>query len=414
MKCLVGVDDTDSSSGCCTTYLGYRISVDLRDDLSVLGYPRLVRLNPNVPFKTRGNAAVCLPIETADPDRAFEAINAKVAQLSDIANGANSGLVFLDDTSRAPEFRELYLSALRGLVNVHRVRRFLAQTGTRSMTLGNGMGLVGAACSLAFDERDDHTYELIGYRKESAWGSRRSIDVSSVKQMDRMTFPATFNNFDYQKKRVLVAPHGPDPVFAGIRGETPQAVTSAYSMLRFEEELDGQMLYLSNQHTDAHIRSEVHWKAYSSGWAEGTVGDLSIGEGSHLYISLVSHDGAHPCAFYEPTGDLRRAAMLLEPGDKVRVSGGVRRPSSTHPKILNVEKLEVLSLSGKGRKLVRGVYISSPRANRHLTKPLARYMVGTDAPKLFVPLTADAARPTPEPAGNQKLGRLRPLFPLTP
>lgn len=77
-------------------------------------------------------------------------------------------------------------------------------------------------------------------------------------------------------------------------------------------------------------------------------------------------------AAYEPTGDLRRAAKLLVQGDRIRAFGGVRRATSLHPAILNMEKFELLSLGSKRDSLVKGVYISSPRANRHLTKPLIR------------------------------------------
>ncbi len=374
MKCLVGIDDTDSSKGSCTTYLAYRIAIDLGKHLKVLPYPRLVRLNPNVPFKTRGNAAVCLPIEAEDPDRAFGAICGKVEELSDVANGANSGLAFLDGKALAPQLEDLYIQALRGIVNPRRVRRFLEDKGVKTMTLGNGMGLVGAACSLAFDERFDHTFELISYRRPESWGTRRLIDSNSVKEMDLATFPHTFNNYDYQKRRVLVAPHGPDPVFAGVRGDSPFSVMDAFASLRFEEELDGHMVYLTNQHTDVHVERALDWKAFSSGWAKGEVLGLRVGLGSHLYASLRSGASVYDCAFYEPTGDLRRAAMLLKAGDIIRVFGGVRRPSASHKRILNVEKLEVLSLAARKRRdLVRGTYLSSPRANRHLTKPLIRY-----------------------------------------
>jgi len=58
---LLGVDDTDSPSGGCTTHLLTEL-VGLAHEhrLDVLGEPRLVRLNPNVPWKTRGNAALSL------------------------------------------------------------------------------------------------------------------------------------------------------------------------------------------------------------------------------------------------------------------------------------------------------------------------------------------------------------------
>lgn len=380
MKCFVGLDDTDSSTGYCTTYLAYRIAADLRDDLKVLPYPRLVRLNPNIPFKTRGNAAVCLSIETADPERAFESICAKVSELSDVHGGANSGVVFLEGQKSIHPLEELYLDALCSLVNVHRVTKLLRDLGVRTTTLGNGMGLVGAASSLGFDERFDHTYELIAYRRKESWGKPRAVDARSVAEMDGRTFPRTFNNYDYQKKKVLIAPHGPDPVFVGIRGDSPEIVKSAFEMIQKGEELDGRMIYVSNQHTEAHLARELDWKVFSSGWVTGIVEDLDVGQGGHVYFALRTGKKRRNCAVYEPTGDLRRVAKLLRHGDKVRAYGGVRRATSLHPKVLNVERIDVLSLApaGGGMALVQGSYAASPRANRHLSKPLIRY--GSEVP----------------------------------
>ena len=373
MRCLVGIDDTDSSRGYCTTYLAYRIACDLRPDVVVLPYPRLVRLNPNIPFKTRGNAAVSLHIETGDGDRAFEIISAKVKELSDVKGGANSGVVFLDKSHTASRFEPLYLEALTGLVSPHRVRRMVRELGARSLELGNGMGLVGAASSLGFSTKFDHTFELIAYRRKEFWGTRRVIDSASVRETDAKTFPHTFNNYDYQKRKVLIAPHGPDPVFAGIRGDSPRAVLDAFGTIRFDEPLQGHMIYASNQHTDAHLQTELEWKVYSSGWLDGTVEEVTVGAGGHVYIRLESNRKSWNVAAYEPTGDLRRTARLLRPGDKIRAFGGIRRATSLHPAVLNMEKLELTSAGGRKRGILLGTYISSPRANRHLTKPLVRY-----------------------------------------
>ena len=373
MRCLVGIDDTDSSRGYCTTYLAYRIACDLRPEAVVLPYPRLVRLNPNIPFKTRGNAAVSLLMETRDADNAFDLLSAKVKELSDVRGGANSGMVLLDDVSMASNFEQLYLDALAGLVSPHRVRRMIRELGVRSLELGNGMGLVGAASSLGFSTRFDHTFELIAYRRKESWGTKRRIDNSSVRDMDGRTFPHTFNNYDYQKRKVLIAPHGPDPVFAGVRGDSPRSVTEAFGMVRCEEPLQGHMVYVSNQHTDAHLQGELDWKVYSSGWLDGTVQRITVGAGGHVYISLRVGRRDRPAAAYEPTGDLRRTAKLLRLGDRVRAFGGVRRGTSLHPAVLNLEKFEFRSPAGTKRGLPRGTFISSPRANRHLTKPLIRY-----------------------------------------
>ncbi len=373
MRCLVGIDDTDSARGYCTTYLAYRIACDLRTVLEVLPYPRLVRLNPNVPFKTRGNAAVCLPIETNDPVTAFERISSKVSALSDVEGGANAGLVFLEDAADSFRFEPLYHDALSGLVSPHRARRIIREAGAKSLELGNGMGLVGAASSIGFDERFDRTYELISYRRKESWGTRRSLDSSSVRRMDSATFPHTFNNYDYQKRKVLVAPHGPDPVFAGVRGDSPTSVVEAFGMLCYDEELQGHMVYVSNQHTDAHLQRELEWKAYSSGWLDGIIEDVEVGPGGHVYVTLSAEGKTRAAAAYEPTGDLRRIAKLLRHGDRIRAFGGVRKATSLHPAVLNLEKFELRALGKRRTSIRRGIYLSSPRANRHLTKPLIRY-----------------------------------------
>ena len=251
------------------------------------------------------------------------------------------------------------------------MRRLLGGIGAKPFELGNGMGLVGAAASIGFDEGSDHTYELIAYRQRRFWGTPRTIDGASVREMDAGTFPHTFNNYDYQKRKILISPHGPDPVFAGVRGDSPQAVIGAFGALRYDEPLDGYMVYLSNQHTDAHLQERLRWKVFSSGWLDGVVEEVGTGPGGHVYVKLRAGEDRRVAAAYEPTGDLRRAARLLRPGDRVRAFGGVRKGTRLHPPVLNLEKFTFLARGTGG--LPAGTFISSPRANRHLTKPLIRY-----------------------------------------
>src|SRR3972149_5101913 len=59
MPLYLGVDDTDSLRGMCTTFLATEL-VQALADWDLVGFPRLVRLNPNIPWKTRGNGAICL------------------------------------------------------------------------------------------------------------------------------------------------------------------------------------------------------------------------------------------------------------------------------------------------------------------------------------------------------------------
>ena len=66
----IGFDDTDSPKGMCTTFLAYKV-VDLlkKQKTEFLDFPRLVRFNPNIPWKTRGNGAVSIKIKTSNPSK---------------------------------------------------------------------------------------------------------------------------------------------------------------------------------------------------------------------------------------------------------------------------------------------------------------------------------------------------------
>ena len=63
----IGIDDTDSPDGMCTTYLASQIINKFKDNgIELADYPRLIRLNPFARFKTRGNGGVSLKILNDD------------------------------------------------------------------------------------------------------------------------------------------------------------------------------------------------------------------------------------------------------------------------------------------------------------------------------------------------------------
>ena len=93
----LGLDDTDSDDGMCTTYLITLILEELlKEKIKVLDYPNLIRLNPNIPWRTRGNASLCLRLETNNPKRIFNIAKKIMIKNSESKrNKANSGLVML-------------------------------------------------------------------------------------------------------------------------------------------------------------------------------------------------------------------------------------------------------------------------------------------------------------------------------
>jgi tRNA(Ile2)-agmatinylcytidine synthase len=60
----IGIDDTDSNEGMCTTYLTHIIIKELKShNIYPEDLPRLIRLNPFARYKTRGNGALSFVVE---------------------------------------------------------------------------------------------------------------------------------------------------------------------------------------------------------------------------------------------------------------------------------------------------------------------------------------------------------------
>jgi tRNA(Ile2)-agmatinylcytidine synthase len=416
----VAFDDTDSRAGKCTTHLAFKVAEHLKKGgAKLLDYPLLIRLNPNIPWKTRGNGAVCLRLRVPDAGKVICYVKQAVEEGSAIGNGANPGVAFLQSDHVPEDLQRFSALAMCDVLSRQIGEKVAKSVGVQHFTFGNGQGLVGSLGAMGCLLHEDHTFELIAYRKLENCGRPRILDKERVIKFSVDTYPNTFNNYDMSHDRVLVAPHGPDPVFFGVRGESPEIVASALSALLPEEELDGWTIFRSNQGTNMHLQSEIRIaqvKAYTAGHLKCKVssGPCAI-QGGHV-IFTVEQDGAEmPVALYEPTG-LANIAMKLIPGDVIEIGVGVRKGTTQHPKILNVEYLSILELAPlyevmnpvckvcgkrmksegrnkgyqcdrckhrdpnvkkifvlKERGIATGLYIPTPKAHRHLTKPLQRY-----------------------------------------
>ncbi|MEM3041015.1 MAG: DUF1743 domain-containing protein, partial [Nitrososphaerota archaeon] len=87
----------------------------------------------------------------------------------------------------------------------------------------NGRGIIGALAAIGFT--GEKTYELISYRNPSNYGKKRQINLESVHKMNEKMFPRVFDNIDAETGRILITPHGNDPVFCGIRGISKEGQT---------------------------------------------------------------------------------------------------------------------------------------------------------------------------------------------
>ena len=411
----IGFDDTDSPKGMCTTYLGFRLAGILRrEGVEFLDYPRLVRLNPNIPWKTRGNGAVGLKIMTSNPQKIKSKVIDLISKNSETENGANPAVVFYEGEQISEPIRDFSRLAMWKLIRRSFVKKFVKQNNLESFYLGNGQGLVGAVGVLGY-EFGDATLELLSYRKKSKFGIPRRISQESVKRMQERTFPHTFNSYDEKRNRQMIAPRGPDPVLYGIRGDDPLWLLKASKMIQSERP-DGYMLYKSNQGTADHLRNKLDvldLKAYTSGTITGMICQKPVVRcGGHASFAVRTGDARVQCMAYKESG-LAGHVLELDKGDRVMVGGGVRRASGSFSRALNVEFVDVQELEQKfrmenptckdcnkrmksrgknqgfgcvkcknrsGRKLPRPrarkiretLYLPVPSSQRHLTRPHQR------------------------------------------
>ena len=420
----IGLDDTDSTKGGCTTYLTAVLIENLqRFKVNFIDYPGLIRLNPNVPWKTRGNGALCLRFSY---NIEFE------QQLIEIAldlweehsavreKGTDPGIVIYQNSEIPVELKNFSKKTETNIVTLKEATTLIKKLGAEAAGFNSCRGIIGALAAIGETLECDHTYELIAYRTPENLGTKRRVNEASIFEMDKLTAPYTFNNVDTEKGRVIITPRGPDPILFGIRGETAEVVKRAYGIVKPLEPVERWVIFRSNQGTDAHLRKVEELsklEPYSSVIARGTVSKTPhIVPLRHVIFAIKDDSAEVDCAAYEPTGDLRKIARELFIGDTVEVYGAIHKATSTKPLTINLEKINILSLvqrkqqenpfcpncgkrlksMGKNqgmrcekcgskfvdlkkkealipRAVTARLYLTSTRSQRHLTKPLRRY-----------------------------------------
>ena len=435
---FVAVDDTDSVRGNCTTFLATEIIRELKD-LDLIGNPRLVRLNPAVPWKTRGNGSLVLRFghgtgerrrigmlegrdffcfdactdEEPDHKKIMERLIPLVQRYHE--DDADPGLLI---SSERPD-PSFYRRGVTTIMDRKDIDAELERIGALTFTIGNGRGLIGATCGLAWIP-DDSTFELLAYRERDKWGTPRVFDPVSIRDMEH-GFPTTFNSWEDREEKVAMVPATPCPVLYGLRGDVEEDVIEAANTLRTETR-DRWFVFLTNQGTDDHIIYDAKELIPNRSYlVRGTVSSRARHiEGGHVFTDIDTIYGIITCGTYEPSKEFRLAFDQLIPGDVVEVMGEFRDT----PRTLNVEKLHVISVAddiekisnpvcpscgkrmdsiGKGqgyrcrrchtksrdaitRKNIRwilpGWYEPPTCARRHLSKPLKR--MGLEQPVEFV------------------------------
>jgi tRNA(Ile2)-agmatinylcytidine synthase len=436
---IIGIDDTDSKNGMCTTYL-CAVLVDELRKYGEVSIPRLVRLNPCIPFKTRGNGAVSLEIKvvTGKGEVVKELVKSRVCEFSELKEEeTNPGVVFIGDTAlramsrggsdekieRMLKLKNFYETAVRDVLKIEQAYTLLSELHFDYFGLKNKRGLIGALAAASFlmlqkrrPNYYDFTYELIAYRRKERWGTSRFIEEASVRDADEATYPLTWDTVDLANKKPVLAPHSPCPVLFGIRGGSVDAIYKAYKLINAEP-AEREMLFVTNQGTDSHLITyeeamgtlHDHHSYILDGAVESNPRTI---EGGHVVFALALSKNTRDrieCMAYEPTKGFRDIIRHLRIGDAITVYGSFKN------RTINLEKIKLRKLNveiksnpkcdkcGKrmesagrsqgyrckrcktyssekevqivDRGIDEGLYEVPPVARRHISKPLIRTYV---------------------------------------
>ncbi|MDQ2054942.1 tRNA(Ile)(2)-agmatinylcytidine synthase [Halobellus sp. H-GB7] len=418
---IVGLDDTDSRErGMCTTYLAARLAEAVVDAGGRVDRKLLIRLNPAVEHKTRGNAALALHVDL-EPEHALDLATAELEPLAETADPRTSpGVVVADDDpSDVPEAVSTFTRrAIRDFLEPADALRVADDAGYVHRGWAGGRGRIGALAAVgAWAALEEWTYEHISYRAFDRCGTPREVNTESVFDAAAKFHPQAWDTVDREEDEPVCVPNAPGPILYGIRGDDPDAVSDLAARID-SESIERSATFLTNQGTDVHLREGTlgelrDGRAYR---IDGTVAsDPETRRGGHVFFDLEARgdaDDSVDCVAFEPTKRFRDRVRALRSGDEVTVCGEVsdgtiklekfavrslRRTVETTPTCGECGRSMESAGRNQGyrcrdcgtsrsgpetvsvdRDLDVGWYEVPPCARRHIAKPLVRG--GFDAP----------------------------------
>ena len=257
----LGLDDTDSLKGGCTTEVLFRLLNDLPDDVS-FRTPRLVRLWPFAKQRTRGNAAVAVELITENESELLIHLDKWWQQHVESLKGvlgtsdhsertqypADPGMIWTSESMTDEAFYKSAVSSEIELQNVPEVTRYWG-----------GNGRIGATAAVLWPAAQC-TYEAIAWRSNEAEG-RRQLDEVALAEVEDLK--DTFLCRNPKLGTSLLAPRGNSPVLFGIRSWTKDGAQHALDILEQGNDTEptkGSLVFQTNQATGDHL--EVPVEAY--------------------------------------------------------------------------------------------------------------------------------------------------------
>ena len=325
----LGLDDTDSLEGGCTTEVLHQLIRQLPPNV-VVAQTRLVRLWPFAKRRTRGNAAVAVELTTEDESELIDWLD----------NHWNNNILPLEGKvhSSTHNEREQHPSDpgmvwfSKPITNQSLYHRGLTQEITvDELPIANaswgGHGRIGATLAVHWPA-ETVTYEAIAWRNKQNSGLRK-LDENAIKEIDQM-----YDSFLCRDSRLgtsLLAPKGESPVLFGVRTWTKKGAYQALEILgdaEHTEPISGGIVFATNQGTNDHLNGQF----------EVEVEAIEILKGGHTLIK----SSTYTFLAFKQSGQISMISQMLRPGDTIQCKG-----LRAHDESIHIEFLRVVRLSPK-------------------------------------------------------------------
>ena len=352
---LLAVDDTDGKNGGCTTYVITRIISEIGIDL--IGFPRLVRLNPNIPYKTRGNAALAAvfgkgigtrikigefgkkPIysyenyeDIPDYEEYIDKAWKIVLENADTRDQkTNPGMIAVN---HKPD-ESIYLETVRKVRTIESAMHYLRENGIPFRFEKNGRGLIGALAAASWNP-GRITYETIFYKYPHPDRIDKKLSLEIAGEIDRL--PGTFNNIDPENRHAAIFPSPETPVMMGIRSLNTDPIDRIHEIVssRYSMQYDGFITFQTNQATDEHYISnprEIEDMCSYSIMVRVEDRPKKI-HGGHGFFTC-GYNGMHySVAVFEPSKGMRSVLDDIFPGDVINLYASFKNGTFNAEKII--------------------------------------------------------------------------------
>ena len=357
----LGLDDTDTLAGGCTTLVFHQLLEHLPSYVSIRE-TRLVRLWPFAKKRTRGNAAMAADLVLLNDESNV------ITDVKQLESATKSLLEHLDN------WWTEHIAPLEGAVeqSTHNDRPqvptepgmvwfndqpdetfyrmavaenvVLSQAPAADKSWGSH-GIIGATAATSWAAQS-HTWEAIAWRDDCS-STVRDICERTLSVID--SWQGTFMSRDSRKGRSLIAPRGNCPVLFGVRARDKKTANNAAKKLLESEATQpssGMRIFMTNQASDDHLNELFSGKVISTKILSRGHVILQIESSAAEVIEgeEVSAEQSTWMAFAQ-SGDVKNLAQWLQAGDLIKGKGLLADDGALH-----LEKLKLIEASERNKR----------------------------------------------------------------